>query len=147
MPFIVDLIERTDAIGASPIHDLPSLPAWHRGRAVVLGDAAHAVSPSAGQGASMAMEDAIVLAKCLRDLRTPEEAFEEFEALRRGRTERIVATGRRRGSYKALRSRAAVFARDLLMPLAFRLFATEKSMSWIFDHEIRWEERVFRRAA
>ncbi|MGH7553043.1 MAG: FAD-dependent monooxygenase, partial [Longimicrobiales bacterium] len=145
--FIVELIERSEQIAATPIHDMPSLPVWHRGRVVLLGDAAHAVSPSAGQGASMAMEDAIVLAKCIRDLGTPAESFARFEALRRERTERIVATGRRRGSYKALNSRAAVFARDLFMPLAFRLFATEKSMSWIYDFESPWEERVVLEAA
>jgi 2-polyprenyl-6-methoxyphenol hydroxylase-like FAD-dependent oxidoreductase len=35
---------------------------------IVIGDAAHATSPSSGQGASMAIEDAVVLAKCVRDL-------------------------------------------------------------------------------
>lgn len=146
-PFIGELIARTDEIGATPIHDMPSLPTWHRGRVVLLGDAAHAVSPSAGQGASMAMEDAIVLAKCLRDLDAPERAVVRFEALRRGRTERIVATGRRRGTYKAPASRAALFVRDLLMPLAFRVFVTEKSVSWIYDYEIPWDESVLDAAA
>ncbi|HXF60178.1 MAG TPA: FAD-dependent monooxygenase [Caldilineaceae bacterium] len=140
--FIRALIHHTDEIGATPIHDLPSIPRWTRGRVGLLGDAAHAVSPSSGQGASLAMEDALMLAKCLRDLAAPEQALRQYEALRRPRAERIVAEGRKRGSYKALESRAAVFLRDLLMPLAFRLFATDKAMSWIFDYEIRWEEPV-----
>jgi 2-polyprenyl-6-methoxyphenol hydroxylase-like FAD-dependent oxidoreductase len=141
-PIITTLIDGTDKIGASPIHDMPSLPTWHRGRAVLLGDAAHAVSPSSGQGASMAMEDALMLAKCLRDTGAPEQAFAHYEALRRPRAERIVAEGRKRGNYKALESRAAVFLRDLFMPLAFRLFATAKSMSWIYDYEIPWDKPV-----
>jgi FAD-dependent urate hydroxylase len=49
-------------------HDLPQVPTWQRGPMVVIGDAAHAPSPSSGQGASMAAEDAVVLAKALRDL-------------------------------------------------------------------------------
>src|ERR1700694_3668678 len=49
-------------------YDLPSVPIWHRGPMVIVGDAAHAPSPTSGQGASMAAEDGIVLAKCLRDL-------------------------------------------------------------------------------
>lgn len=140
--FIRHLIQQTTDIGAFPIHDMPSLASWHRGRTVLLGDAAHAVSPSAGQGASMALEDALVLAKCLRDVPAPQQAFAIYEALRRPRTERIVATGRRRSNYKALKSRTAVMLRDLVMPVAFKLFATEKAMSWIYDYEVNWNEPV-----
>lgn len=141
-PELNSLIEATELIGATPIHDMPTLPRWHRGRIVVVGDAAHAVSPSAGQGASMALEDAVVLAKCLRDIDGPEAALDRFVELRRPRAERIVAMGRQRGTYKAPSNGAVRFLRDLLMPLVFRLFATERSMSWIYDHEIRWDEPV-----
>lgn len=76
----------------------------------------------------MAMEDALMLARCLHGAAPPQRAFARYEELRRPRTERIVATGRRRGTYKAPKSRVAVTLRDLLMPLAFRFFVTEKSM-------------------
>jgi len=49
-------------------YDLPSVLTWHRGPMVIVGDATHATAPSSGQGASMAIEDAVVLARCLRDL-------------------------------------------------------------------------------
>jgi FAD-dependent urate hydroxylase len=140
--FIADLVERTGTIGATPIHDMPSLPAWRRGRVALIGDAAHAVSPSAGQGASLAMEDGLMLAKCLRDVSPSERALERYEQLRRRRAEKIVAEGRRRGSYKAIENRLALTLRDLLMPLAFRLFATRRATSWIHDYEIAWDERV-----
>lgn len=145
--FISALIQHTDLIGATPIHDMPSLPQWHRGRVGLLGDAAHAVSPSAGQGASMAMEDAMMLAKCLRDVADPQRALMRYEEERRPRAERIVATGRKRGSYKALESRTAVFLRDLFMPLAFRLFASEQATAWIYDYEIAWDAPVVAYAA
>jgi 2-polyprenyl-6-methoxyphenol hydroxylase-like FAD-dependent oxidoreductase len=141
-PLIAAMIERTDAIGAFPIHDMPSLPRWHRGRVVLVGDAAHAVSPSAGQGASLAFEDAVMLARCLRDIAEPEAAFARYEALRRPRAERIIAVGRKRGEYKALESRAAVMLRDLLMPIVFRFVARKDSMSWIYDYTIPWDEKV-----
>jgi 2-polyprenyl-6-methoxyphenol hydroxylase-like FAD-dependent oxidoreductase len=48
-------------------YDLGHVPTWSRGRMVIIGDAAHAPSPSSGQGASMALEDAVVLAQALRD--------------------------------------------------------------------------------
>jgi FAD-dependent urate hydroxylase len=136
---IAEMLDATDHIAAYPIHDMPSLPRWHRGRVALLGDAAHAVSPSAGQGASMAMEDALVLVRCLREHQTPEDALALYERTRRPRTERIVRLGQRRGAYKAPRSAASLFLRDLLMPMAFRLFATERSTAWIFDHEIPWD--------
>lgn len=88
-----------------------------------------------------------MLAKCLRDIPDPEHAFRRYEELRRPRAEKIVANGRQRGAYKALESRTAVFLRDLLMPLAFRLFVTEKAMSWIYDYEISWDEPVRQKAA
>ncbi len=141
-PHLVEMIERTEEIGAFPIHDLPTVPRWHKGRAVLVGDAAHAVSPSSGQGASLAVEDAVMLARCLRDLDEPAAAFARYEALRRPRAEKIVAVGRKRGEYKALKSRAAVWFRDLVMPVALRVFARESAMSWLFDYTIPWDERV-----
>jgi len=140
--FISGLIEATEEIGGLPIHDMPSIPRWHSGRVALVGDAAHAVSPSAGQGASLALEDALMLARCLRDDREPARAFARYEALRRPRAERIVAAGRRRGAYKAPANRAVVYVRDLLMPIAFRLFATERTMSWVHDYEIPWDEKA-----
>ena len=64
----VEIIDATgEELAAYPIFDMPAVPRWHAGPMVITGDAAHATSPSAGQGASMAMEDAVVLAQCLRD--------------------------------------------------------------------------------
>ena len=78
----------------------PHVPVWHRGRLVLVGDAAHAPSPSSGQGASMALEDAVELARCLRDLPTVEAAFAAYDAIRRERVEKIVAAGARSSSTK-----------------------------------------------
>lgn len=135
-PFISKLIEQTARIDATPIHDLRTLPRWHSGRAVLLGDAAHAVSPSAGQGASLAMEDAVALALCLLDGRSHDEAFARYESMRRARAERIVADGRRRGVYKAPGNPVSLYLRDLFMPLALRVFARESALSWIYDYDL-----------
>ncbi|KAA9166359.1 FAD-dependent oxidoreductase [Amycolatopsis acidicola] len=72
--------------------DLPAVPRWRTGRVVLVGDAAHAASPATGQGASMAVEDAIVLAKALRDTANP---LEVYERLRRPRAEANVAASAR----------------------------------------------------
>ncbi|WP_416968761.1 FAD-dependent oxidoreductase [Streptomyces sp. 4F14] len=83
--------------------ELPVGMAWRSGRALVLGDAAHAASPATGQGASMALEDAVVLAKCLRDLPDLDAALDRYEALRRPRVEHNIVTSgaMSRGTYNA----------------------------------------------
>jgi 2-polyprenyl-6-methoxyphenol hydroxylase-like FAD-dependent oxidoreductase len=60
---------------------------WHTDRVLLIGDAAHAASPATGQGASMALEDAVVLAKALRDTDDP---FAVYERLRRPRVEHNI---------------------------------------------------------
>jgi 2-polyprenyl-6-methoxyphenol hydroxylase-like FAD-dependent oxidoreductase len=55
---------------------------WHKGRVVLLGDAVHASTPHLGQGAGMAIEDAIVLAEEIGRHDTPEAAFAAWRARR-----------------------------------------------------------------
>jgi len=67
---------------------------------LVIGDAAHAASPASGQGASMAIEDAVQLGRCVRDHPDPLDAFTAYERLRRACVERVVAHGARTSSDK-----------------------------------------------
>jgi 2-polyprenyl-6-methoxyphenol hydroxylase-like FAD-dependent oxidoreductase len=78
--------------------DIPTLPSWHNDTMIVIGDAAHATSPSTAQGASMALEDAAILARCLRDAPAIPEALALFAGLRRDRVERVVRAGAGTGS-------------------------------------------------
>ena len=64
--------------------------AWHSGRVVLMGDAVHATTPHLGQGAGMAIEDAIVLAEELAQAATPEDAFPRYQARRMARCRYIV---------------------------------------------------------
>src|SRR6202000_3460538 len=91
---------------------------WHRGRMILVGDSAHAPSSSSGQGASLALEDAVELARCLRDHPTAEDAFGAFEASRRPRVERIARESARKNSAKT----AGPVGR-VLMGAAIRVFA------------------------
>ncbi|MET0190920.1 MAG: NAD(P)/FAD-dependent oxidoreductase, partial [Pseudonocardia sediminis] len=72
------------------VHDLPHVGPWSRDRMLVIGDAAHAASPATGQGATMALEDAVVLAKALRQDPDVDAALARYERLRRGRTQANV---------------------------------------------------------
>jgi FAD-dependent urate hydroxylase len=122
-------------------HDLPSVPTWYRGSMIIIGDAAHATAPSSGQGASMAIEDAVVLARCLRDLPNTEQAFALYERLRRDRVERIVAHGARTSNSKAAGPVARVL-RDLMMPLILKRVASGDSLTWMHDYHIEWNAKV-----
>lgn len=135
----LDILRRTapaDLLVTGALEDVPRVPAWSRGRMVLIGDAAHATSPSSGQGASLAIESAVELARCLRDL-PHEEAFAAFEQLRRSRVERIIAMAARTNSDKAAGPVARVL-RDLLMPVAMKL-ARPEQWSRQFDYRIDWE--------
>ncbi|NEW46440.1 NAD(P)-binding protein [Nocardia cyriacigeorgica] len=73
------------------LHIMPPVPHWYRGRMVLVGDSVHAPSNSSGQGASLAIESAVQLARCLRDLPTATDAFAIYERLRRSRVEGVAA--------------------------------------------------------
>ena len=73
-----------------PVEMLLLSPPWHRGRVVLIGDAAHATSPHIGQGASMAIEDAVVLSEELEKDVPIHEAFEAFMRRRYGRCKYVV---------------------------------------------------------
>jgi 2-polyprenyl-6-methoxyphenol hydroxylase-like FAD-dependent oxidoreductase len=67
---------------------------WHRGSAVLIGDAAHATPPHLASGAGIAIEDAIVLARCLRDEATVRAAFEAFMDRRYERCRMVIENSR-----------------------------------------------------
>ncbi len=139
-PTVEIITSTTELVGGSDQYDLPRVPAWYRGPMIIIGDAAHAASPSSGQGASMAIEDALILAKCLRDFREPAAAFTAFERLRRRRVERVVAFGARSSSSKVPGPVGRVI-RDLLMPFFLKVFARQ-SQDWLFGYHIDWDDRV-----
>ena len=134
-----ELIERSPRVmPLTPIHTLPHLPRWHRDRMVVVGDAAHAPSPSSGQGASLAIEDALVLAQALRDAPSAAAALERFCALRRPRAERIIKWAARMNSAKAP-GPVGRLLRDMMLPTILRLTADSNAHRQIYDHHISWD--------
>jgi FAD-dependent urate hydroxylase len=132
----LDLINGTDELFAGwSTYDFPKVPTWHRDRMIIIGDAAHATSPASGQGASMAIEDAVTLGKCLRDAGSVPAAFAAYESLRRKRVERVVAQGKRNGDGKSL---GPVMRR--VLPLFFKLHKpSEDSMKWLYAHRVDWD--------
>lgn len=132
-----ELVERSGPISAHPVHDVSRCRTWSRGRTVLIGDALHATAPNAGQGASLAIEDAVELARCLRDLDAP-SALHRFERLRRDRVEQVVRYSRRRAR-GAVAGPVGRAVRDLVMPTVLRRIDREDGHAWMHDHTIDWE--------
>ena len=117
----VELIEAGELeLAADNTHDLAHVPVWHRGPMIIIGDAAHAPAPTSGQGASMAIEDAIALAG---------------ELGRSSSTEAAFAWGAR-GSSDKVPGRFGRIARDAMLRILFRWVITEKSLGWMYDYRI-----------
>jgi FAD-dependent urate hydroxylase len=103
---------------------------------VLVGDAAHAVAPSSGQGASMALEDAATLGRCLPASGDLAGGLAAYEELRRGRVEKVVAYGRRSGSSKTAGPVGAAI-RDAMFPLVMKLlYRKGDPQAWILQHQI-----------
>lgn len=126
-------------IGGYPIDDLAHVPNWSRGRVVGVGDAVHATSPSAGQGASLALEDAITLARCLRDITDHRAAFAEYQRLRQPRAEAVVGYARAINTQKRVtKSRLGIALRDAMLPMFLKKARDDTRNDWLYNHEISW---------
>ncbi|ATE56043.1 FAD-dependent monooxygenase [Actinosynnema pretiosum] len=137
----VELIGRTapDALVLSgALEELDPLPRWSRGNVVLVGDAAHAQFPNSGQGVALAVEDAVELARCVRDLGAAGGVV-AFERLRRARVERIGQQAGR-AVRNAVTGPVGRAVRDLVMPVAIRRVGPS-AFPW-HRHEIDWDARV-----
>ncbi|MFC7622602.1 FAD-dependent oxidoreductase [Microlunatus sp. GCM10028923] len=123
------------------LHIMPPVPRWHRGRLVLVGDAVHAPSNSSGQGASLAVESAVQLARCLRDLPDPGSAFAAYEELRRARVEGVAARARKLNHSKT----PGPLARRLmsvLMPMMIKRMDPEQTLGVEQRYRIDWDAPV-----
>ncbi|RAK99770.1 FAD-dependent oxidoreductase [Aspergillus ibericus CBS 121593] len=95
---LTELVNRTKFIGFYPVFRLPLGGKWSTSRTVLLGDAAHAMQPHAGQGVSMALEDVFLLSRLLRDPeRSLDDVFAQYEAIRRPRIMAISTLATKNG--------------------------------------------------
>ncbi|MDJ0415329.1 FAD-dependent monooxygenase [Rhodococcus opacus] len=83
------LLDACDDVLKSALYVRDPLASWTDGRAVLLGDAAHPMMPFMAQGAGMAIEDAVVLSRCLSLFDDPAVALQAYQETRLQRTSRI----------------------------------------------------------
>ena len=84
------IISRLDAPYKWALLGRELMQRWSQGRVTLLGDACHPTLPFLAQGAGMAMEDGLVLARCLEQFADVETALKRYEAARIDRTSRVV---------------------------------------------------------
>jgi 2-polyprenyl-6-methoxyphenol hydroxylase-like FAD-dependent oxidoreductase len=85
-PAVLDAVENVQVA----LTDEVELGGWSRGPVVLVGDAAHATSPTLSEGAAMALEDAVVLAQALVSADSVAEALRAYENRRRPRTKWVL---------------------------------------------------------
>jgi 2-polyprenyl-6-methoxyphenol hydroxylase-like FAD-dependent oxidoreductase len=116
------------------IYRLPELDSYHRGSVVLLGDAAHAMTPNLGQGGGQALEDAIVLAAAVSSTRDVATALARYDHERRARTQAMSLDATRQLRFgQQLRNPIAVALRNAavaLTPDRIALLALARYGKW-----------------
>ncbi|HEX6715507.1 MAG TPA: FAD-dependent monooxygenase [Pyrinomonadaceae bacterium] len=133
---VIELIKATprESILKTGAFDRESTKRWGSGRMTVLGDAIHPTTPNLGQGGCLAMEDALVLARCFEKYGATEQALRCYERSRYKRTTAITKYSRYYGSVGQWEN---IFARGFrrtilsLVPEA----AARRVMQIVFDYD------------
>ncbi|MBC1935758.1 NAD(P)-binding protein [Listeria grandensis] len=131
------ILEATDPekLIRGDIFDLVPMTSFVKGRIVLLGDAAHAMTPNMGQGGCQAMEDAIVLQNCVKRLEDVEMAFEAYSKARVGRTKKITERSRLIGKVGQFESAFACKVRNVGMRLA-PASAQRKQLAYVYEVDL-----------
>jgi len=132
---IPELIAATNEadILTTDLCDRPPTQPWSQGNVTLLGDAAHPMLPTMGQGACTALEDGYVVAKCLREQTDVMSAFQRYESLRFPRTKAIVEASLRSAKMGELQNPLAVGFRNAFM----KVMAGVISNSFLSFHSYR----------
>jgi FAD-dependent urate hydroxylase len=101
VPELLERLPEPGGIHVAPIEQVAA-ERWGRGAVVLVGDAAHGMSPNMAQGAALAFEDALVLAACLREAGSVADALAGFVARRHPRTSWVRAQTHRRDRTRRL---------------------------------------------
>jgi salicylate hydroxylase len=138
-PPIPDIIASAGSCFAWALFDRDPLPTWSEDRVVLLGDACHSMPPFQAQGAAMAIEDAIVLAKCLQAEGISEASLKRYEKLRKPRTTKVLASAR---ANMGVFHRSNFFTQAATygpLKLADRLFPSfvRSRQDWIYGYDVR----------
>jgi 2-polyprenyl-6-methoxyphenol hydroxylase-like FAD-dependent oxidoreductase len=132
----LQLIEATPShrILTTPAFDREPTRTWGNQRLTLLGDAIHPTTPNLGQGGCLAMEDAMVLARCFEKYGPTDDALRKYEGCRYQRTAAITRYSRYYGTIGQSENPLASGARKILLPLAPEPIL-ERLVQTVFDYD------------
>ncbi|RCH70692.1 FAD-binding protein [Streptomyces sp. SDr-06] len=121
VPAVLDAAEGGPVLRNDVYWMATALPAYHRGRVALVGDAAHAMAPTLGQGGNQAVEDAVVLAHHMSPRADPADGLDRYSAERLPRTMGIARRADRAARLNLMRGPVAIAVRDTLIGTLSRL--------------------------
>ncbi len=130
-PLVLELIRASTTILRHDLTDIEPLSQWTRGRVTLLGDAAHPMTPNLGQGACQAIEDAVILARCLAERGVP-EGLEAYETARRPRATTMVRRSWTMGQIAQWSNPLACAIRNLIVAWTPRM-AVQRNVQRLLD--------------
>ena len=137
-PTLINLIENGDRFFRWALFDRNPLSHWVDDRVALMGDACHPMLPFVAQGAVMAIEDAYVLARSLREASDIAEGLQSYQAARHARTARVQAQSRQnaqtfhhRNPLKRLTTYGPMWLAGHAMPEV-----VHKRLDWIYGHDV-----------
>jgi len=131
---VLQLVDAATETKRWALYDRTPLARWHAGRIGLLGDAAHAMLPFFAQGAAQAIEDAVVLAACLRgiDAGGVPAALARYDAIRRPRASEVQRMSRGREIRNHLPDGPEQVERDRALAEGDPL----RQSAWLYGHDI-----------
>ncbi|MCA1579721.1 MAG: FAD-dependent monooxygenase [Acidobacteria bacterium] len=132
----VRLIEATasNRILTTPAFDRDASSIWGDTRVTLLGDAIHPTTPNLGQGGCLAMEDAMVLARCFEKYGPSEEALRKYESCRQSRTAAITKYSRFYGNVGQWQNQLARGIKKIFLSLAPES-VLQRVVQTVFDYD------------
>ncbi|WP_428541416.1 FAD-dependent monooxygenase [Profundibacter sp.] len=137
-PEVQGLLDRVKDVYLWGLFRHPVAENWHKGRVVILGDAAHPTLPFMAQGAVMALEDAWVLADALEQADTVEKGLASYQTRRRPRAARVIDAASKNARNYHLSPGPLRFAAHTALRLGstFAPSLAMKKFDWIYKHDV-----------
>ncbi len=140
-PIITSLIDKSDTHFKWALYDREPLAHWHDGRAILLGDAAHAMLPFMAQGAAMAIEDSYILAQLLSTHQI--QGLEQLYNHRIARTSKMQKAANANMQTFHNKDEASRIRKQTSLRLADKVSGnkvTAMALDWIYSHDVTARE-------
>jgi 2-polyprenyl-6-methoxyphenol hydroxylase-like FAD-dependent oxidoreductase len=135
-PPALQLIEETPPhrILTTPAFDREPTRTWGNKRLTLVGDAIHPTTPNLGQGGCLAIEDAMIIARCFEKYGATEEALRKYEGCRYKRTAALTKYSRYYGSIGQSENPVTLTFKTILLPLAPEA-VLQRLVQTVFDYD------------